>query len=119
MRELTGIVRSGKGKHARWMTQYADIYRAETGVAPFPGTLNVELPEVWRMPKTVRRFDAGVTILLVGCTIEGIAGFVIRTEKNEGGEGDHPLNVIEVISEIHLRDALGLKDGHKLVLALP
>ena len=37
--------------------------------------------------------------------------FVLRTEANERGEGDHPLEVIEVAAAIRLRDILGVDDG--------
>ena len=119
MRRLTGRVRSGKGEHAHWMKVYADVYRAETGSDPFPGTLNIELQEAWHMPPTARRFDAGVTILLTPCKVGAIDAFIIRTENNEQGVGDHPPTVVEVISDTPLRDALNLQDGNQVTLILP
>lgn len=119
MRQLRGTVRSGKGEHARWMRTYAEVYKKETGVDLVPGTLNIELHEPWHMPATARSFSAGVTILVARCTIGGIGAFVIRTEKNERGEGDHPSNLVEVISDMRLRDALGLDDGDEIHLMLP
>ncbi len=119
MRQVRGTVRTGKGEHAHWMQNYAEVYRAETGSEPFPGTLNLELEEPWRMPATARRFEAGVPILITRCRVETLESFVIRTEKNDRGEGDHPQNLIEVISETRLREALGLNDGDEVVVALP
>ncbi len=118
MRRLSGKVRSGKGEHAHWMSTYAKAYRAETGSDPFPGTLNVDLGEPWHMPSTARRFDAGVTILLTPCKVGTVDAFIIRTENNERGIGDHPPTLVEIISDACLRDALSLQDDDEVSITL-
>lgn len=101
------------------MRTYADVYRAETGFDPVPGTLNIALEEPWHMPATARRFSAGVTVLIAECVVGGLDAFVIRTEKNERGDGDHPLTLVEVISQTRLRETLALEDGDEILLMLP
>ena len=38
------------------------------------------------------------------------------TDKNNRGCGDHDLDVLEIVSSVHLRTALGLVDGVELVV---
>ncbi len=116
MGELRGTVASGKGEHARWMDAYADTYRAETGIAPFPGTLNVKLTHLWRMPTHTTRFTAGVPILLMPCRVESLDAFIMRTEKNDAGKGDHALDIIEIIADRSLRNTLSLHDGDEITI---
>jgi riboflavin kinase len=37
--------------------------------------------------------------------------FLLRTDQNEEGTGHHPQNVVEIATDIRLRDAYQLKDG--------
>jgi riboflavin kinase, archaea type len=111
---LSGRVTSGIGGHAHWMREYADLYEAKTGVRLFPGSLNVVLSEPWHPPPGSLRLEPpeyGVGISLVPCQIGGITAFILRTDKNDTGEGDHPPTVIEVAAPVRLRDALGINDG--------
>ena len=41
---------------------------------------------------------------------------MIRTDRNNAGTGHHPRNVVEVVSTVHLRSALGLHDGDEVRL---
>ena len=44
MSVLRGMVFSGCGDYAQWITKYQEYYRAKTGLTLFPGTLNLRLP---------------------------------------------------------------------------
>ena len=98
------------------MIQYADLYQERTGVRLFPGSLNVVLSEEYRLPLNPMRLEpheygGRVGMNMVPCNIMGTAAFILRTDKNEAGLGDHDRNVIEIAAAVRLRDELGLSDG--------
>lgn len=119
-----GTVRSGRGDHAQWIEKLRDHYLRLTGVSLFPGTLNVEVADPWSMPAESSRLNATdyggrVTILTAMCRINGLDAWVLRTEANNSGDGDHPQTIVEIASEVRLRDAFGLQDGDDVILELP
>ena len=76
------------------------------------------------MPKDVIRLEGHeyggtVSVSMVPCTIEGRKAFLLRTDLNEQGRGHHPKTIIEIATEVRLRDALGLKDGDVVVIEIP
>lgn len=123
VRLLVGEVVSGIGDLSRWMRKYADIYRDATGMDLVPGSLNVELDREFRLPDTPRiHLDAeqvGVDVSLVPCHVEGIPAFILRTDRNDAGIGDHPRQIIEVVADVVLRDELRLEDGDRVEVVVP
>ena len=114
---LRGRVASGVGDLSHWMIEYADLYERQTGVQLHPGSLNVVLPEPWVVENAPLRLeppDIAVGMNIVPCEIAGIAGFILRTDKNNAGVGDHGLHVIEIAAPVHLRSALGVEDGDEV-----
>jgi CTP-dependent riboflavin kinase len=101
------------------MKIHADVYRATTGLDAYPGTLNVELDQPWRTPTESEPIVAGVSLFLIPCRINCTPAFVMRTENNERGTGDHPLTVVEIISDKPLRELFDLHDGDQISLELP
>ncbi|GAC1605691.1 MAG: hypothetical protein NVS3B21_35300 [Acidimicrobiales bacterium] len=104
------------------MTLYAELYETKTGVRLYPGSLNVVLDSPWYVPAKHIRMEPpeyGVGMSIVPCAIGGIDGFILRTDKNNTGEGDHPATVIEVAAPVRLRDALDLDDGTEVEVAVP
>jgi CTP-dependent riboflavin kinase len=63
--------------------------------------------------------DYAVALSVVACTIEGIDAFVIRTDKNNSGSGDHSPNLVQIAAPVRLREALSLSDGDEVNLILP
>jgi CTP-dependent riboflavin kinase len=117
-----GWVASGIGGQAHWMTVHADLYESKTGVHLYPGSLNVVLEEPWHVGNQRVRLEPpeyGIGLSIVPCTIQGLDAFVLRTDKNDRGEGDHPPNVLEIAAAVRLRDALDLKDTDEVELMLP
>lgn len=112
---------SGTGDLARWMTQYADVFERATGSRLYPGSLNVILDEDWTVEGSPLRLEPpeyGVAMSIVPCVINGVAGFILRTDKNDAGEGDHAPNVIEVAARVHLRSELAVADGDEVEVVL-
>lgn len=121
--ELTGRVTAGQGDLAQWMSLHADAYEAATGQRLVPGSLNVVLGHEWTLPQDVPiRLGpdrVGVGMSLVPCRLEGVEAFIARTDRNDAGTGAHSRRVIEVVSSVHLRDELGLEDGHEVTISIP
>jgi len=116
MKTLVGKVGSGKGDFAQWIEKLGDHYERKTGMRLFPGTLNVHLEEDYRLPTQRFRLEADeyggwVSVSLVPCRVFGRRAFILRTDANEAGNGDHPLSVVEIATDIKLREAYGLVDG--------
>jgi riboflavin kinase, archaea type len=113
---LRGRVRSGRGDFGYWLTKLQEHYRAKTGMSLFPGTLNVELPEPYSLPPKRmrlegREYGGTVSVNIVPCRILGLAAFILRTDGNESGSGDHPRTIVEVATDANLRRTFGLEDG--------
>jgi riboflavin kinase, archaea type len=113
---LEGIVVSGIGNFAFWMEKLQDHYLRKTGMRLFPGTLNIRLQAPYSMPQNVIRLEGqdyggNVSVSIVPCSIFGRKAFILRTDANERGQGDHLKTIIEVATDIKLRDHFHLRDG--------
>lgn len=113
---LRGRLVSGQGNFSYWIEKLEDHYFSKTGMHFYPGTLNILLEESWSFPPNCLRLEkeeygGSVSVNLVACRIFGRAAFLLRTDLNETGHGPHPKNLIEVASDVRLRDAYHLNDG--------
>ena len=114
--KLTGKVISGMNSFSYWMEKLEAYYTEKTDVNLFPGTLNIELDEDFHLPPEVIRLEkeeygGTVSVSILPCKIFGRKAFILRTDKNAAGRGDHPLNIIEIASDVKLRDHYDLRDG--------
>ena len=113
---VRGRVVSGRGDFGQWIERLGDFYEQKTGMRLYPGTLNVELPAEYILPAEVLRLDAveyggRVSVNLVPCRIFDRPAFLLRTDQNEAGTGHHPRTIIEIATDVRLREAYSLKDG--------
>ncbi|WP_259070403.1 DUF120 domain-containing protein [Mucilaginibacter sp. X4EP1] len=123
MKVLKGKVVSGIGDFAYWIQKLEAWYTKKTGIALFPGTLNIELEFPYDLPaNTIRlekeEYGGTVSISMQPCTIFGHPSFILRTDKNAAGLGIHGLHIIEVASAIKFGDVYGLKDGDMVEVIL-
>jgi CTP-dependent riboflavin kinase len=44
----------------------------------------------------------------------GHRAFILRTNANEQGTGHHPRSLVEIATDVKLRDAHGLVDGDRV-----
>ena len=109
-----GKVKSGLGESYFWMKKAKDIFKRKYNMDVFLGTLNIELEEDIYLSKNNKikpnEYGGNLDVFLSECKINGYKGYIIRTEKNNTPLGDHPLNIIEVVSDISFRDKYNLKD---------
>jgi len=112
------------GNFSYWIEKLESFYSQKTGMRLYPGTLNLRLPERYSLPADVIRLEkeeygGTVSVSLLPCTIFGRHAFLLRTDKNESGQGDHPRNIIEIATDIKLRDAYQLNDGDEVEVQVP
>jgi riboflavin kinase len=119
---LRGRVVSGIGSFSYWMEKLQEHYQRKTGMRFYPGTLNVRLDAPYSLPKQVIRLEASeyggtVSVNMVSCVIrvagqsEGRRGFLLRTDANEEERGHHPKTIVEIATDVRLRDHFGVQDG--------
>jgi riboflavin kinase, archaea type len=113
---LRGKVVSGTGNFSYWIDKLHEHYQKKTGMKLFPGTLNVQMEEPYTLPKQVIRLEAheyggSVSVSLVPCSILGKTSFILRTDANEEGRGHHPKTIVEIATDVKLRDHFHLRDG--------
>ena len=121
---LRGKVVSGRSNFGLWIERLSRFYEEKTGMRLYPGTLNVELSVPYNLPQKVIRLEAteyggSVSVSMVPCRIFQRQAFLLRTDQNEQGTGHHPRNIIEIATDIRLRDAYQLKDGDWVEVELP
>jgi len=112
------------GNFSFWIEKLEEFYTAKTGMRLFPGTLNVRLEEEYSLPAEVIRLEGeeyggAVSVNIVPCRIFDRAAFLLRTDANERGQGHHPKTIIEIATDVKLRDAYGLRDGDVVKVMLP
>lgn len=113
---LRGKLVSGRGDFGYWIEVLQALYEQKTGMRLYPGTLNVELPTPYSLPPNVIRLEAReyggtVSVNIVPCRVFGRAAFLLRTDANERGTGHHSKNIIEIATDIGLRNTYSLRDG--------
>lgn len=116
---LRGTVVSGMGNFSFWIEKLQEYYARKTGMQLFPGTLNLRLERPYSLPKRVIRLEkeeygGTVSVSLVPCTVFGRQCFLLRTDKNESGTGHHPKTIIEIATDIKLREHHHLQDGDQI-----
>jgi len=121
---VRGKVVSGRADFGLWIERLSSFYQAKTGMRLYPGTLNIELPASYSVPSDAIRLEANeyggsVSVSIVPCLIFDRPAFLLRTDRNEQGTGHHPRNIIEIATDIRLRDAYQLKDGDWVEVEFP
>lgn len=116
---LKGKIKSGLGEGLFWMKKAEKAFYKKTGMRMFYGTLNVELEKDYRLEenlKILHKEEYGGTqeVYMKECEILGHKSYIVRTDKNMSENRDHPLNLIEIISDVNFREKYNLKDGDEI-----
>ena len=117
------MVVSGLGDFAHWMEKLEEHYSRKTGMRLFPGTLNILLDYPYSLPPDVIRLEkeeygGTVSVSLVPCRIFARRAFLLRTDANEAGHGDHPRTLIEIATDVNLRGQYKLNDGDRVTVEI-
>ena len=128
MKTFTAIVRSGKGEFAYWLERLSPVYQSKLGIRLFPGTLNADIGVDYSLPRSgiirisseeTAPYGGTVNVSIARCRINKLDAFILRTDANENGAGDHPRSVVEIASQFRLRERFMLHDGSSVELELP
>jgi len=116
MTRLRGVVVSGVGDFSYWIEKLHEHYHRKTGMHLFPGTLNLLLDEPYSMPPGCMRLEkeeygGTVSVKIAPCRVFGRAAFLLRTDGSDAGFGRHPKTIVEIATDVKLRDVYGLTDG--------
>lgn len=115
--KLKGEIRTGKNDFSFWMEKLSSYYTQKTGMNFFPGTLNIHLIDrKYYLPKDCIRLEKEeyggmVSVSLIKCSIFGRDAYILRTDSDTGKHGYPPEQILEVATDIKLRDKFNLKDG--------
>ncbi|MGQ9479471.1 MAG: DUF120 domain-containing protein [Thermoproteota archaeon] len=121
--KLKGKVFSGTGKGALFVTlswvrkQFVD----KLGFTPYPGTLNLRLPS--KNNRKVLDEEKGIGIEPEEGFCHGKCFKAIIANRIEGtvlipGVPGYPLDVVEILAPVYLREKLGLKDGDEVEVTI-
>lgn len=120
MYKLKGKVKSGLREGKFWTEKISDIFEKKYGIKLFLGTLNIELEQDYILKNTDKilpnQYGGEYNVLVQECEILGNKAYILRPEKNNALGGDHPLNIIEIVSEKNLRKEYSLKDNDDVIL---
>ncbi len=119
--KIDGTVTTGLGKAAYFLSQdfYVNNFEKNCGFRPYPGTLNVIVPEEY-LPqinkvkdecKNIIKPDEGFgAVKYIRAKLdEDITGAIVFPAKTT-----HDENYLEFIAKDKLRDKLNLKDGDRI-----
>jgi riboflavin kinase len=126
---LLGRVQSGKNDASHWLRLFNDAYVRKTGMAIFPGSLNLllDLPFDWYSPAyqssviPFNRQEVGGQrdILLLPCRLRNLEqrmAFLWSTTTNVHSP-DNP-RIVEIITDVKLRERHNLADGDMVEVVL-
>ncbi|MGN1362205.1 MAG: DUF120 domain-containing protein [Methanobrevibacter sp.] len=123
--EINGTVTSGFGKAAYFLGQdfYKSQFKAKCGFIPYPGTLNLTVPEedldkinnIKNNCRNVIKSDQGFGgVKYIKAKLENsVTGAIVFPDKTT-----HEENYLEFIAKDNLRKKLHLKDGNKVSLEI-
>lgn len=115
--KLLGEIRTGKNDFSFWMEKLLPYYIQKTGMIFFPGTLNVHLIECkYYFPVDCIRLEkeeygGTVSISMTPCTILAKNAYILRTDSDRGKYGYSPEQILEIATDVKLRDEFKLQDG--------
>lgn len=118
---LEGKVKSGLGEAGFWVKKIAQIFEQKENIKLFSGTLNIELNNNYEIVSPdiiVEKEEYGGTekLFIKRCKVLGHNSYIIRTEKNSSQNGDHPLNIIEILSDVNFRKKYNLVDKQEIAI---
>lgn len=115
--KLKGEIKTGKNDFSFWIDKLSNYYQQKTGMKFFPGTLNVHLinckyyfpPNCIRLEK--EEYGGTVSVSMIPCQIFSRNAWILRTDKDTGKHGYLPEQILEIATDVKLRDEYQVKDG--------
>jgi CTP-dependent riboflavin kinase len=127
---LTGKVQAGFGKASHWLKLFNVAYSEKLGISVFPGSLNIALDhafdwfnaryEAHRIWFGREEYGGERDILLLPCELVSLdhRRAFLWTPTTAARDRHDPW-VVEVVSDVNLRDQVGLQDGDVVEIRVP
>ena len=98
-------------------------FEKKLGIKLYNGTLNIELEHDYILSGNLKvlnkeEYGGNEDVYIKECEVLGHKSYIVRTDKNSGKNGDHPLNLIEVISDVYFREEYNLKDDEEILVKI-
>lgn len=120
--ELKGKIKSGFGNASFWVDKINKVFEKKYQMKLFLGTLNVKLDHEYVLGNEEKikasEYGGNFDVLIKKCEILEHTGYIVRTEKNNKIGGDHPLDIVEIVSDINIRETNDLKDDDTITLSI-
>jgi len=111
---FSGQVTSGIGVAKMWVSKIQNVFEEKTNLQVYLGTLNIKLEKDYIIEPDfiIKPEEYGGTqnVLVKKCRIKENIAYIVRAEKNQIGQGDHDLKIVEIVSDINFREKYNLKD---------
>ena len=120
---LKGKVKSGLGQASFWMKKAEQAFYNKIGIKLFYGTLNIELDKDYELKGNLivlhkEEYGGTQEVYIQECEILGHKSYIVRTDKNMSENRDHPLNLIEIVSDVNFREKYNLKDEDEIKIQI-
>lgn len=116
--ELKGNVVSGLGNASFWVEKASRVFKEKYGMELFLGTLNIKLKNSYILDSKDKilpnEYGGEYVVLVKKVLFFDNEVYILRPEINNADGGHHPLNIIEIVSDINLREKYHLKDGDEV-----
>lgn len=113
---LKGKVKSGFGVGYQYVKMITKIFKERYGITLYPGTLNIELerPVFIESDEKILKenYNGNQDVIIKKVTVFNKEVYIVRPEFNNRIDGEQPSNIIEIVSDINLREKYNLKDGN-------
>ena len=111
------------GEASFWMKKAEEAFYKKIGKKMFNGTLNVELDKEYVLEGNVdvlhkEEYGGMQEVFIKECNVFGHKSYILRTDKNMSKKGDHPLNLLEIISDVNFREKYKINDGDKIKISI-
>ena len=114
---LKGRVKKGLGDASFWVRKIEDTFYKKTNMKLFYGTLNIELEKPYELENNwiigKDEYAGTQNVYVQECKVLDKKAYIVRAEKTE-----HSSKVIEIVSDIKLRDCFNLKDDDNIKIEL-
>ncbi len=120
MKEYKGKIKSGLGDAKNWVYKVNKPFEKKYNMKLFLGTLNIELEKEYILENADRilpnEYGGDFDVLVKECKIFDHKAYIVRTDKNNKGYGPHPLNIVEIVTDINVRETYNLKDEDEIII---
>lgn len=119
---LKGKVTKGIGVAKMWVGKIEKAFKKKTGMKAYHGTLNIKLNKEYIIEPDLiikpEEFGGTENVLVKRCEILGNEAYIVRAEKNQKGQGEHDLRILEIVANFNFREKYGLKDNDEIELKI-